>query len=262
MGGGERWAWRVYLTGFTLFTIGGFGAYYGSWVNPAMINGAFVALVIPGVLITLIGGTWLGIVLLRRGFRPRVTAVLLALVFPLVIVVQMVMSLGSAFIPMLIAWGFAGRAIVAEEAGRQPRPCRRSRLTAVRPTATTPSLCRTGGPDCRPADVPTRSPRLASQEPPPASQPDRTDLLCYPALPWNRARELWVSPVPVRLPDCTAAAIKGNVARIAPIRCRRRAGVRIVRARASLRRIRLRTSGSRSTEANADPTTPASAEPR
>ena len=118
MGGGERWAWRVYLTGFTLFTIGGFGAYYGSWVNPAMIDGAFVALVIPGVLITLIGGTWLGIVLLRRGFRPRLTAVLLALVFPLVIVVQMVMSLGSAFILMLIAWGFAGRAIVAEEAGR------------------------------------------------------------------------------------------------------------------------------------------------
>ncbi len=116
MGGGERWAWRVYLTGFTLFTIGGFGAYYGSWINPAMIDGAFVALVIPGVLITLIGGTWLGIVLLRRGFRPRVTAVLLALIFPLVIAVSSLMSLGSAFIPMLIAWGFAGRAIVAEDA--------------------------------------------------------------------------------------------------------------------------------------------------
>ena len=115
-GGGERWAWRVYLTGFTLFTIGGFGAYYGAWVNPALINGAFVALVIPGVLITLVGGTWLGIVLLRRGFRPRVTAVLLALIFPCVIAVSSLMSLGSAFIPMLIAWGFAGRAIAAEDA--------------------------------------------------------------------------------------------------------------------------------------------------
>jgi hypothetical protein len=121
MGGGERWAWRLYLTGFTLFTIGGFGAYYGAWINPAMIDGAFVALVIPGVLITLVGGTWLGIVLLLRGFQPRVTAVLLALAFPLVIAVQTVMSLGSAFIPMLIAWGFAGRAIVAEDA-RRPAP--------------------------------------------------------------------------------------------------------------------------------------------
>ena len=121
MGGGERWAWRVYLTGFTLFTIGGFSAYYGAWINPAMVDGAFVALVIPGVLITLIGGTWLGIVLLRRGFLPRVTAVLLALIFPLVIAVQMLMSLGSAFIPMLIAWGFAGRAIAAEDS-RRPAP--------------------------------------------------------------------------------------------------------------------------------------------
>jgi hypothetical protein len=115
IGGGERWAWRVYLTGLTLFTLGGFGAYYGGWFNPAMVNGAFVALVIPGVLITLIGGTWLGIVLLRRGFRPRVTAVLLALIFPLMIAVSSLMSLGSGFIPMLIAWGFAGRAIAAED---------------------------------------------------------------------------------------------------------------------------------------------------
>lgn len=121
MGGGERWAWRVYLTGFTLFTIGGFGAYYGAWVNPALINGAFAALVIPGVLITLIGGTGLGIVLLRSGFRPRVTAVILALIFPIVIAVQVLMSLGSAFIPMLIAWGFAGRAIaIADATHRAP----------------------------------------------------------------------------------------------------------------------------------------------
>lgn len=121
IGGGERWAWRVYLTGLTLFTLGGFGAYYGAWFNPAMVDGAFVALVVPGVLITLIGGTWLGIVLLRRGFRPRVTAVLLSLILPLMIAVQMLMSLGSAFIPMLLAWGFAGRAIAADDA-RQPAP--------------------------------------------------------------------------------------------------------------------------------------------
>jgi hypothetical protein len=121
MGGGERWAWRVYLTGFTLFTIGGFSAYYGAWINPAMVDGAFVALVIPGVLITLIGGTWLGIVLLRRGSRPRVTAVLLALIFPLFLAVSSLMSLGSGFIPMLIAWGFAGRAIAARDALR-PTP--------------------------------------------------------------------------------------------------------------------------------------------
>lgn len=121
IGGGERWSWRVYLTGLTLFTLGGFGAYYGAWLDPAMVDGAFVILVIPGVLITLIGGTWLGIVLLRRGFRPRVTAVLLAVILPLLVAVSSLMSLGSAFIPMLLAWGFAGRAIAADDV-RRPAP--------------------------------------------------------------------------------------------------------------------------------------------
>ena len=49
------------------------------------------------------------------------TAVLLALIFPLVIAVSSLMSLGSAFIPMLLAWGFAGRAIAAGDA-RHPAP--------------------------------------------------------------------------------------------------------------------------------------------
>ncbi len=59
----------------------------------------------------MIGGTWLGVVLLRRGYRPTVTAVLLALIVPLVLGVSSLMSLGSAFIPMLFAWGFAGRSM-------------------------------------------------------------------------------------------------------------------------------------------------------
>ena len=129
MGGGERWAWRVYLTGFTLFTIGGFGAYYGAWINPAMVDGAFVALVIPGVLITLIGGTWLG----HRAVAPRIPAPrhrgAPGLDLPPRDRGPSLMSLGSAFIPMLIAWGFAGRAIAAEDAATPPPRCRRCRLT-------------------------------------------------------------------------------------------------------------------------------------
>ena len=48
---------------------------------------------------------------------------LLALIIPLVIAVSAVMSLGSAFIPMLLAWGFAGRALTRQQAARtQPSP--------------------------------------------------------------------------------------------------------------------------------------------
>lgn len=74
-------------------------------------------------------------------FRPRVTAVLLALIIPMVFVVSSVMSLGSAFIPMLIAWGFAGRRIAAVETPRaapamarrcHPTRCEAGRLFAPR----------------------------------------------------------------------------------------------------------------------------------
>jgi hypothetical protein len=117
---GERWAWRVYLAGFAVATLGVVAAYWGAWINPALVDGAFVALIVPGVLILLPGGTWLGIVLLRRGYRPRITALLLALTVPLVFGVSSVMSLGSAFIPMLLAWGFTGRTLTPAAPSDEP----------------------------------------------------------------------------------------------------------------------------------------------
>jgi hypothetical protein len=130
IGGSERWAWRAYLAGHGLFTIGGFGAYYGAWVNPALVDGAFAALVVPGVLITLVAGTWLGVVLVYRGFRPRVTAVLVALVVPCMFAVSSVMSLGAGFIPLLIAWGFAGRAITSNGSAARTTDREAGRLTS------------------------------------------------------------------------------------------------------------------------------------
>ena len=79
-----------------------------------------------------VAGTWLRVVLVYRGFRPRVTAVLVALVVPCMFAVSSMMSLGSGFIPLLIAWGCAGRAITSngstartttgKPAGSPPRP--------------------------------------------------------------------------------------------------------------------------------------------
>jgi len=133
IGGGERWAWRIYLAGLSLFTLGGFGSYFGSWIDPALIDLAFMVLVIPGVLTMLVGGTWLGIALLRRRFRPLVTAVLLALIVPSVFAVSSLMSLGSAFIPMLLAWGFAGRSLAA--AGAPARAIEADAAQLTSPTA-------------------------------------------------------------------------------------------------------------------------------
>jgi hypothetical protein len=110
----ERWAWRVHLAGLSLFTLGTFTSYYGSWISQGAIGVGFAAFILPGYLVSLIGGTWLGVSLLRGAFRPRTTALMLALIVPLALAVNMVMSLGSALVPVLFAWGFAGRALSSQ----------------------------------------------------------------------------------------------------------------------------------------------------
>ena len=50
----------------------------------------------------------LGISLISRGYRPRATGWLIALTFPLALVIQMFTSLGSAALPEMFAFGIAG----------------------------------------------------------------------------------------------------------------------------------------------------------
>jgi hypothetical protein len=107
--GFEKWAWRVALAGYVIATLSVLGDYWTPWLDQS-----FVALTIPGLLLTLIGSTSLGIVLLRRGFRPRVSAWLLVLVIPLVFGIAQVTSLGNAILPVLWAWAIAGRRITRE----------------------------------------------------------------------------------------------------------------------------------------------------
>ena len=57
---------------------------------------------------SMVGSTVLGITLLRRGFRPRVTAWLLALTLPLSVVIRMFTSMGSGALPVMFAFGIAG----------------------------------------------------------------------------------------------------------------------------------------------------------
>src|SRR6478735_1392103 len=92
--GVEKWAWRVTLT-----------AYVGACVSVAaefltkrtkiedgLLDVIFLAS-IPFVLLTMLGSTFLGVVLLRRGVG--LPAVLLALAVPGLVLIPMVTSLGS-----------------------------------------------------------------------------------------------------------------------------------------------------------------------
>jgi hypothetical protein len=104
----ERVAWPIALSGMVISTAGLFGSYYTPWLEES-----FVILGIPGMLISLLGSLLLGIALLRRGFRPRATGWLLVLWLPLFEVLSSLIALGAAMLPMLFAWGLAGRGIAA-----------------------------------------------------------------------------------------------------------------------------------------------------
>lgn len=102
--GAEKWGWRLASVGYVAVTVATFGEYWTPFIDEF-----FAVLGIPGLLLSMIGSTVLGIGLLRRGFRPRATAVLLVLWIPAFLVLSDLIALGAAALPFLWAWGIAGR---------------------------------------------------------------------------------------------------------------------------------------------------------
>lgn len=102
----ERWAWPIALAGYGLATAGVLGSYWTPWVDES-----FLLLGVPGLLVSLVGSTLLGLALLRRGFRPSATGWLLLLWLPATLALSNVLALGAALLPMAWAWALAGRAL-------------------------------------------------------------------------------------------------------------------------------------------------------
>jgi hypothetical protein len=108
----ERWGWRLALVGYALGAVGSLAALFividGSAEN-VVIDVAFLALMVPAILIDGIGSTVLGIALLRNGYRPRVTAWLLVLALPSIVVVPDILgNLSLGLLPLLAAWAATG----------------------------------------------------------------------------------------------------------------------------------------------------------
>lgn len=112
--GAERWAWRITLTALSLATLGCFAEYWTQWGsgNEELLEAVFIVLV-PALLLTMVGSTLLGIVLIRRGLG--LPAWLLALTLPGLFVISEVTSLGSVFLPVAFAFGILGRRIAREQ---------------------------------------------------------------------------------------------------------------------------------------------------
>ena len=103
--GGETWGWRLLLTGLVGLTVGVTGSYWTPLLDE------FFAVTIPFLLVGVIGGTTLGVSLLRRGFRPRAAAMLLALWLPLLVLLSGLIAMGAAMLPVVWAFGAAGRTL-------------------------------------------------------------------------------------------------------------------------------------------------------
>lgn len=100
----ERMAWPVALAGLVLLTASTFGTYWTPWLEHS-----FLFLGVPGLLVGLLGGSLLGVALLRRRFRPRATGWLLALWVPAFVGLSSVLAFGAGLLPMVWAWALAGR---------------------------------------------------------------------------------------------------------------------------------------------------------
>ena len=87
-------------------TVSVFGDYFTPWMDQMFVVGIAAMLVIG------LGGIPLGIVMLRNGFRPRTTPILLMAFLPLVFAITEVTSLGSALLPLMWGWAIAAHAVV------------------------------------------------------------------------------------------------------------------------------------------------------
>lgn len=114
----EKWVWRIALTGYVVACVGVFldywtqwtGNYNGDGLEATLFTVAF-AVTVPGLLLTLLGSTVLGITLLAKRFRPASAALLLTLVIPLALGILQVTSMGSAALPVMFAFAILGRRI-------------------------------------------------------------------------------------------------------------------------------------------------------
>lgn len=110
--GFEAAAWWVALTGYVVITLSAFGDYWTPYLEES-----FLFLGVPGLLLTALASTALGITLLRRGFRPRSTGWLLAGFVPLFVAAVQVTSMGNALLVLVWAWALAGRRLLTGPAG-------------------------------------------------------------------------------------------------------------------------------------------------
>ena len=108
----ERWGWRAALFGYGLGAVGVIVAaaiVVGGSAESRVIDAVFLAVMIPAMAIDVIGSTLLGVALLRSRYEPTLTAWLLTLVFPSMLVVPGLLgNLSLGLLVVFVAWAVSG----------------------------------------------------------------------------------------------------------------------------------------------------------
>jgi len=120
--GAERRLWQVQLGAYAVLTVSVLGDYYTPWWMDQMFIVGIAAMLVIGF-----GGLGLGLMMLRHGFRPRVTPVLLMIFIPFMFAITSVTSLGSALLPLMWGWAIAAQTV----AQREPAPTDRTPATGT-----------------------------------------------------------------------------------------------------------------------------------
>ena len=119
--GFERVAWQVALTGYALATLSVVGDYFTPWTELS-----FVVLGLPGLALTALGSTALGVVLLKRRRRPRILGIALLAFIPTTLLITEITSMGNIILPIAFAWTYTARCVVRARADGSAAPAGRS----------------------------------------------------------------------------------------------------------------------------------------
>jgi hypothetical protein len=107
--GAERRLWQLTLGAYLTMALSLAWDFFTPWLDQLLVVG-IAAMVVVGF-----GGIALGVLMLRNGFRPRTTPVLLAIFVPFLFAVTTVTSQGSSLLPLMWGWAIAAQAVVSRD---------------------------------------------------------------------------------------------------------------------------------------------------
>ncbi len=116
----ERVGWMVALIGYSVFAVALLAQavlLVSADSSSGVVDVVYLGLMVPGMLLSVIGSTVLGVALVRGGHTPRLTAWLLVLALPLLVLGSGVGGHnGLGLVPLFVAWGATGARLL--RAGR------------------------------------------------------------------------------------------------------------------------------------------------